>query len=238
MIRKPFLDHLEDLRFLLLKSGVVLVLATVLMFYFAPDLLKIILLPLKNAVAEAESVSLRTLRPASGFLIGIKVSLLFGLLFSLPLLLFFLGQFFVPALKKKERRWLGPVFLAGGGLFAVGVLFCYLVVLPITLGFLWGYTERLNLANDWTIEYYVTFVVSLILVFGLVFEMPILVLGLVKASILTPEFLRQKRAYAILIIVILAALITPPDVVSQILLAVPMLLLYEICIWSAKFIKK
>ncbi len=236
-LRKPFLDHLEDLRWILVKVFVTLIISTGLMFYFAPHLLEIVLTPLRHAVGDAE-LSLRTLRPTSGFLIGLKLSLLFGLMLSLPVLFYFISYFFVPALKQKERRFLIPIFLFGALLFAAGVSFCYFVVLPLVLSFLWDYTEKLNLANDWTIEYYVSFVVGLIMVFGLVFELPVLVLGLVKASILTPEFLRQKRMYAVLGIVILAAVLTPPDVISQILLAVPMLLLYEVSIWAGKLIKK
>lgn len=235
-LRKPFLDHLEDLRWTLVKIVLVLLLTTGSMFYFAPQLIKILMMPLQGVSGE-EIISLRTLRPTSGFLISLKVAFLFGALLSFPMIFYFIAHFFLPALKGKERRWLGPVFLAGGGLFAIGISFCFFVVLPITLSFLWGYTERMNLANDWTIEYYTSFVMGLILIFGVVFELPIVVLGLVKASILTPEFLRQKRMYAVLGIVIMAAILTPPDVVSQILLAVPMMALYEVCIWTARFFK-
>ncbi len=236
MLRKPFLDHLEDLRWTLIKIAVALVVTTGATFFFAPQLLKVMMFPLQ-AVSSDGVVALRTLRPTSGFSISVKISFLFGLLVSLPLIFYFLTQFFLPALKVKERRWLGPLFLAGGGLFLTGACFCYFVVLPMTLSFLWRYTERMNLANDWTIEYYVSFVAGLVLVFGIVFELPILVLGLVRAHILTPEFLRQKRSYAIVLILIVAAVLTPPDVISQILLAVPMLLLYEASIWTARFFK-
>jgi len=237
MIKKPFLDHLEDLRSCLIKVGIALVASTLLMFWFTPQLLNVISWPLLSIDSVSDTMTLRTLRPSSGFLIGIKLSFLFGFLFSLPLISYFLAQFFAPALQPKERKWVGPLFLIGGGLFIGGILFCYFVVLPITLKFLWNYSERLNLANEWTIEYYVGFVVSLIFVFGLVFELPVVIMGLVKSSILTPEFLRQKRLYAILIFIILAALVTPPDVVSQILVAVPLIFLYEICIWCCRWIK-
>jgi len=238
MTLKPFLDHLEEFRSCLIKIGVTFILSTTLMFIFTPHLINVISWPLMSIGSASDAITLRTLRPASGFLIGIKISFLFGLLFALPLMLYFFSQFFAPALKPKERKWVGPLFLIGGGLFLSGVLFCYFVALPLTLKFLWGYSERLNLANEWTIEYYISFVVSLIFVFGLVFELPVIILGLIQASILTPEFLRQKRIYAILIIVIGAAFITPPDVISQILIAVPVILLYEACIWISKFFKR
>lgn len=239
MNKKPFLDHLEDLRWTILKILIILCLGSILLFFFSPKLLKVIAWPLSGVSSGAEPVALRTLRPTSSFVISMKLSLLSAMVVTFPLLTYFIAQFFLPALKKNERRWVIPLFVAGGGLFAVGASFCYFVALPVALKFLWGYGERMGLANDWTIEYYVSFATGLIIVFGLVFELPILVLGLVRASLLTPEFLRQKRLFAIVAIFVVAAVVTPtPDVVSQLLVAIPMLLLFEASIWTAKWFYK
>lgn len=237
MKKKPFLEHLEELRWLLLKVGITLSFATVALFFLSPRLLQVMTWPLQVITGGPEPVALRTLRPVSGVLIGVKLAFLSALVVSFPLLSLFAAQFFLPALKPREKRWLAPLFVAAGGLFALGALFCYFVALPLALKFLWSYGEKMGLANDWTIEYYVSFATGLLLVFGLVFELPIVVLGLVRASILTPEFLKQKRPYAIVAILIVAAVVTPPDVVSQILVAVPMLLLYEVSVAIAKWFR-
>jgi len=237
MKEKSFLEHLEELRWLILKIGVILLVATFVLLYFSPHLLKVISWPLHHWLHSAEAVALRTLRPASAIVIGFKLSFLAALVVTFPLLAYFFAQFFSPAFKPEEKRWVVPLFFCAGLLFALGALFCFFVALPLVLQFLWNYGAKMGLANDWTIEYYVSFATGLILMFGLAFELPILVLGLVRASILTPEFLRQKRPYAIVAILVVAAVVTPPDVVSQILVAVPMLILYEGCVWIARWWK-
>ncbi len=210
-----------------------------LAFAFAPVLLKLILWPFHAAVSRFDlhppsTALLRTLRPTGAFVLSMKLAIGAGFTLSLPFVLWFLGKFVLPGLTQREKRYLLPSLGAGTLLFLTGMGFCYFVMLPTALGFFWTYGEKLGIANEWTIEYYTALVVQLLLAFGLVFELPVVLLFLVKVGIVGPTALREKRKYVIVGIFIVAAAVTPtPDVISQIFLAVPMLLLYEICIWVA-----
>lgn len=239
--RKPFLDHLEDLRGTLLKIAGAIAVGTVLSFIFASKILAILRFPLTLALKalnrlEMEKEILRSLTPAGGFTLSIKVSFFSGIILALPFCFYFLAQFVNPGLTSKEKKYIFPIFLTGGGLFILGSSLCYGAALPQCLKFFWHYNETLGIVPLWTIENYISFAVFLILAFGVAFEIPLVILALVKFGILSSTTLRKKRRLAIVIIFIAAAVLTPsPDAFTQILLAVPMILLYEICIWlSAK----
>ena len=132
-----------------------------------------------------------------------------------------------------------PVFASGVGLFLAGVALAYFAVIPAGLKFFLDYNQYLGIRSQWVIENYVSFVSHMCLAFGICFELPLVVLALAKLGIVTAEFLRQKRAYVIVIIFIIAAVITPTtDMVNQCLLAVPMCLLYEACIWIAWWMER
>ena len=120
----------------------------------------------------------------------------------------------------------------------LGVLFAYKIVFPIGLKFLWNYTIKMGALPDWTISYYMNFVTSFLVAFGIAFQFPIVIMMLAKFHIVTPKNLVNKRRHAIVIIFILAALLTPPDIISQLLLGIPMIALYEISILLAKIIIK
>lgn len=172
-------------------------------------------------------------------MLSIKLALFAGIVLSFPLLLLFTLQFVLPGLKQNEKRALWPAMAIGFGLFLGGVLFSYFFVLPKVLDFFYNYSQEMGVTNEWRIGYYISFATQFTLIFGLAFELPVVVMTLVKLGILNYEIMRNTRSYAILAIVVIAALITPtPDVATLAFLAVPMILLYEICIWLSYFYKR
>ncbi|MBT8043768.1 MAG: twin-arginine translocase subunit TatC, partial [Verrucomicrobiae bacterium] len=189
--------------------------------------------------SRGKLVLMQALNPTEGFMLSIKLSLFAGIVLSFPLLLFFILQFILPGLKKNEKRALWPAMAIGFGLFLAGVLFSYFFVLPKVLDFFYTYSQEMGVTNEWRIGYYISFATQFTLIFGLAFELPVVVMTMVKLGILNYEIMRSTRSYAILAIVVIAALITPtPDVATLAFLAVPMIILYEICIWLSYFYKK
>ena len=238
---KPFLDHLEDLRRTLLQALCAFSAAFVLC---VPLTLRgwtvgVLKRPLARATAGGAPAALPTLTPGGGFAVAMRVSLEGALLLSLPLLLLIGGGFVFPALTRRERGCVTPALAAGAALFYAGMTFCYFTALPWALGFFWGFNRMMGIENLWTINEYVAFASRLLMAFGLVFEFPLVVLILVKAGILSRQDLSEKRGYAIVGVFVLAAVLTPgPDAVTQCLMAAPLLLLYEACVWGARLIER
>lgn len=172
--------------------------------------------------------------PAEAFMLSIKLAFFAGIVVSFPLLLLFILQFVLPGLHKNETRALWPAMAIGFGLFLTGVLFAYLIVLPRVLEFFHDYASDMGIANEWRIGYYISFATQFTLIFGLSFELPVVVMTLVKLGILSFDTMKGTRSYAVLAIFVIAAVVTPtPDAFTLILLAGPMVVLYEICIWLA-----
>lgn len=173
-------------------------------------------------------------QPSEGFMLSMKLAFYAGVIVSSPLLLFFLLQFIVPGLLQHERRVLYKSMFFGLGLFLIGVSFSYFVVLPRVLTFFYEYSLDFGIANEWRIGYYVSFATQLILLFGLAFELPIVVYPFIRLGVLSYELMSSTRRYAAVGIAILAAVITPtPDALTMMLMAVPMYALYELCILMA-----
>lgn len=189
--------------------------------------------------AEGKVVRMQSLTPTEGFMLSMKLAFFAGIVISFPFLLYFLMQFILPGLKPNEKKALWPAMAIGFGLFLVGVLFSYFFVLPKVLDFFYNYSAGMGVENEWRIGYYITFATQFTLIFGLGFELPVVVMTLVKLGIMNYEMMKNTRSYAILAIIIIAAVITPtPDVFTLGLLAGPMIVLYEICIWLAYFDNK
>ncbi len=235
---KPFLEHLEDLRWMLIKMLATLGVASILSFFFARKLLTLIIWPLQHATQNPEPF-LRTLEVTGGLNLAMKLSFYAGTIIASPFLLYFLAEFILPALTPKEKRLLTPVLGAGVGLFLGGVALAYCLVLPAGLKWFLDYNTYLGIRSEWVIDNYISFVSHMALAFGLCFELPLVVLALAKLGIVTYEFLRHKRSYVIVIIFIVAGIITPTtDPLNQLLLALPMCLLYEACIWIAWWMER
>jgi len=194
----------------------------------------------KNVDASFERgpkhMTLRFFKPGEGFNLSMKLSLYAGIVVGFPLLLYFLLEFIVPGLRPEERRILWPALAVGFGLFLVGVVFAYFFVTPNALRWLYNYDLALGGTTEYRFTDYASFVVQFTLIFGLCFELPVIVYALNKLGILSYELMRNTRSYAVLIIVVISALLTPTtDLVNLALLAVPMVILYEISIWIAYF---
>lgn len=176
------------------------------------------------------------LNPTEPFMLSMKLAFFAGIVLSFPLLLMYILQFVLPGLHQHERKVLWPALAIGFGLFLVGVCFAYFVVLPRALVFFFEWGLEMGVSNDWRIGLYVTFATQFTLLFGLSFELPVVVMVFVKLGLLSYETMSRTRPHAILAIVVIAAVITPtPDAFTLILMAGPMIVLYEICIWMAYF---
>ncbi|MDA0999869.1 MAG: twin-arginine translocase subunit TatC, partial [bacterium] len=153
--------------------------------------------------------------------------------FSLPFIFFHIWRFCAPGLLSNEKRYAFPFVIASTLCFTIGALFCYYLILPYGLSFLLSFATD-SLVPQISIGFYISFVFKLLLVFGLVFEVPLITLLLVKIGVVTPEFLTSNRSYVIVGAFVVAAILTPPDIVTQLLLAGPLLALYEISVVIAK----
>ena len=186
--------------------------------------------------SKGKLVLMQALNPTEGFMLSIKLALFAGIIISFPLLLYFLLQFILPGLKNNEKKALWPALIIGFGLFIGGVLFSYFFVLPKVLDFFYNYSQEMGVTNEWRIGYYISFATQFTLIFGLGFELPVVVMTMVRLGLLNYEIMKNTRSYAVLAIIVIAAVITPtPDAFTLLLLAGPMIILYEICIWLAFF---
>lgn len=254
---KPFLDHLEDLRSMLVRIAVTILICVLGAFGFNKPLTDIVQQPYAWATASAKATitaqaveagqpaptiefrqpSTRT--PQEGFMASVNVSMIASIIISFPLLLFFLLQFILPGLKDTEKKVLFPALAVGFGLFLTGVCFSYYMVLPRALDFflVWNFDHGFD--NTWMLGDYITFATRFILIFGISFELPVVVMALVKLDFLSYKLMKTTRKHAIIAIAIFSAVITPTqDVLTLLLLAGPLYILYEICIWLAYFLEK
>lgn len=189
--------------------------------------------------AKDDAVFMSSLRPTETFMLSLKLAFFAGIIISFPFILYFSLQFVLPGLKPEERKALWPAMAAGFGLFLSGVLFCYFWVLPEALQFFYDYSTGMGVSNEWRIGDYITFTTQFTLIFGLAFELPVVVMTLVKLGILNYDIMSRTRSYAIVSILVIGAVITPTgDILTLSMLSGPMCILYEICIWLAYFSKK
>ena len=188
------------------------------------------------ALAEAQRmhIDLVNLTPAGGFFVAFQVAFYGGMVLASPFLLYFIASFVFPALRIKERKYIYRALFIGGGLFLIGVAFCYFILMPVALAASQMYSQWLGLgAMEWRAEEYISFVCKFMLGMGLGFELPVVILTLIKIGVLNYQTLRSMWRYMIVINLILGAVLTTPEVVTQVLMAVPLYLLYEITVWIA-----
>jgi len=195
--------------------------------------LQLLLQPDTNAVAGQDTSprdgpELKAMGPLSGFLVALKLAFYGGIMLSSPFILFFVGQFTIPALRKKEKKYLIRAVLVGGLLFFCGVAFCYFLVMQIALSTSALFANWLTFGADvWRAEEYINFVCKFMLGMGIAFELPVVILLLVKVGVLDYKKLSAFRMYWVIINLVLASILTPPDLVTQILMALPMQFFYE-----------
>jgi len=225
-----FLDHLEELRWRILKSIIAVVLASGVGVAFSDRLIEFLVLPLRRLDPPPKLIFLK---PVGMFIVRMEAALLAGVVLASPVVLYQAWRFIAPGLLEHERRAFPLAIAAATGCFLAGVATAYWVVLPVALRFLVGLgTEYVQAQFD--IGQYIGFLLRLCLGFGLVFELPVFSYFLTKLGVLTPGFLQRNRRYAVVGVATLAALLTPPDVASQLLMAGPLLVLYEASIWVSK----
>jgi sec-independent protein translocase protein TatC len=226
-----FLDHLEELRWRIVKGLAGIVVAAIVCAIFANWLVEDVLLA--PVLKVSPSLALINLKPYGKVLVYMHVILLGGFILSIPNILYQFWKFIEPGLYPHERRYIFAIVLFSSLCFFLGVAFSYFIMLPITLQFFAGFGTT-AIENTIAINEYMSFVLRLMLASGLVFEMPMVSFFLARLGILTPAFMRHYRRHAYTVLLIIAALITPADVVSMMILAVPLLLLYEISIFIAR----
>ncbi len=230
---KPFLEHLEDLRTMLFKIVITLGVTMMVCFAFRFRLMHLVELPLQ-AVPDMDMNQLQGRAPGDSMTISMHLAFYAGIIISFPVLLYFLADFVLPALTEKEKRLLLPGVGVGFGLFLTGVIFCFKVVLPMTLRWLAQDQRNMGMRPQWIVGDYIGFATQFVVVFGLTFELPVAVIALVKFGLLNSALLRRTRAYAVAVILLFAAFIAPsPDPITMGIFAGPMYLLYEACIWIA-----
>jgi sec-independent protein translocase protein TatC len=227
---KPFLAHLEDLRRLLIRCALVVALGMGVALPLTPFILRLLKAPLYGLVENPEHF-LWSMDVAGAFTSTMRIALWSGLVMAAPLLVLIIGAYLLPALTPRERESVGGVGVAGILLFAMGVWLGYRFTLPFTLSAMFAVHAWLGVQAQWTLTSYVTFTTQLLIAFGLAFEIPVVLLILGRLGIVTSTWLRTYRRHAIVSALIIGAVLTPPDVFSQMILAGPLILLYEICVW-------
>jgi len=235
---KPFLQHLEELRWMLIKMALALGICMAGSLFFQKDLVNFMEGPL-NQIDPSLVSKLQNLGVIDPITISFSLAFYAGIILCFPLLLFFLAQFIVPALTRKEKNIVFPAIALGFALFLSGVALCYYFILPQTLKFCYQYSQSLNFAPTWTVREYFSFVTQMMLAFGAAFELPVAIIVLVYLEFASFQLLNRTRPYAYVLVLTLAAIIAPtPDPLSFLALGVPMCLLYEGCIWLAWLLEK
>ncbi|WP_194756746.1 twin-arginine translocase subunit TatC [Aliidiomarina indica] len=226
------LDHLAELRKTLLRSVAVVMLIFVSLIYFARDLYRWLADPLMAHLPEGTSMIATDV--GAPFFAPFKLTLVVAVLVAIPFLLHQIWRFIAPALYQKEKRLVAPLLISSSLLFYAGIAFAYYVVLPLAFAFFTSMApEGITIATD--ISSYLDFVLKIFFAFGIAFEIPVAIMLLCWSGTVTPQTLREKRPYVIVAVFVVGMLLTPPDVISQTLLAVPMWLLYELGIVLAGF---
>jgi len=254
-----FLDHLEDLRWHLIRSTLAVVIVATGAFFAKSFIFDVVLLGPKQSgfftyeffckiskllgldetfCAGEIPFEIQSRTMAGQFSAHIWTSIWAGFIIAFPYILYELWKFISPGLYEKERKSSRGFIFIASFLFFIGVLFGYYIIAPLSINFLGSYQVSAEIHNDIDISSYISTIRSSVIAAGLIFELPILIYFLTKMGLVTPEFLKKYRKYALVIVLILSAIITPPDVTSQVVVAIPILILYQISIRISKIVIK
>lgn len=229
--KQPFLSHLEELRRRLIICAIAVGVGFAISYIFSKQLFSFLILPLTKVLPDDSRLIFTSLPEM--FITYIKISLVAGIILALPVIFYELWMFLAPALYQRERRYVVPFVSFSSILFVTGSLFGYFIVFPYGFKFFISFaTEDIQALPS--VKQYFSFAIRLLLAFGLVFEMPVVVLFLTKIGLITPEAMKRFRKFAILCSFILSAILTPPDVATQIMMALPIIILYEVSIFLSK----
>lgn len=231
----PITDHLEELRWRLIKCLLAVAAGFGISYGFAKQIFDFFISPLVKVMPPGSRLIYTSLPEA--FITYLKLSFFTGLILSTPVIFYQIWKFIMPGLYERERRYVIPFVLVATGFFLLGVSFAFFVVFPFGFRFFMGYATG-SISAFPTLKEYLSFATSFLLAFGAIFELPVVIFFLAKIGFVNHTLLRKQRKYAILIIAIVAAVLTPPDIVSMMFMMVPLLVLYELSIWVAYFVRK
>ena len=221
-----FLEHLEELRWRLVRSLFAILIGSLLSYSYIDDILKILLYP---STMTKNPIAIQSLQVQSMFLIKWFISFASGFILALPFLVYQAWKFIAPGLKINEKRFALPFVFFASISFISGILFGYFVLVPFSLEFFSGVASG-HVQNNFSIQYYFSFLNWLLIGAGVIFQLPVVSLVLSTIGILTPAFMRHYRKHSIIVILILSSFITPPDPVSMFIMSVPLMILYEVSI--------
>lgn len=252
-----FLDHLEDLRWHIIRAIVAILIAGVVAFIFKGFIFETIIFGPKQMsfptykilcdistfvgvdttfCADEFPFIIQNRTMGGQFSAHIWTSIYAGLVIAFPFVIYQFWKFISPGLHENERKHSRGFIIIASLLFFIGVLFGYYIVTPLSINFLGTYTVSQQISNEIDISSYISLVRSSSLASGFIFELPILIYFLTKIGLVTPEFLKKYRKFALVIVLILSAIITPPDITSQVIVAIPILILYQVSIYISKFV--
>jgi sec-independent protein translocase protein TatC len=250
--KMSLMEHLSELRKRILLCLVALLIAFIITFNFSEYIFKLLLFPLnytprfsfKEGLVfvldqKIQSTKLVFLGPAEAFWMNMKIALVSGFILTIPIIFYQLWKFISPGLYSHEKKYILPFVLIATTLFFIGVTFCYLVVLPFAMSFLLNYKVGDFLMPMLSVGLYIDFLLKFLLAFGFVFELPVLIVVATRMGLITPQALKKYRKVALILAFVIAAIITPtPDAFNQTLMAIPMIILYEVGIWVSIILNK
>lgn len=251
-----FLDHLEELRWHLVRSTLAVVVLALIAFIFKGFIFDVVIfgptkpnfptyrmfcnlsqsMGMDSFCFQEMPFSIQSRKMAGQFSAHMWTSIYAGIIIAFPYILFEFWRFISPGLKEKERSSSRGFIVIASVLFFLGVLFGYYLITPLSINFLGNYHVSDEVRNQFDLESYISLVRTSVLACGIVFELPILMYILTKIGLVTPEGLKKYRKFALIIVLVLSAIITPPDIVSQIIVAIPILILYEVSIYISKIV--
>lgn len=233
--KQPFLRHLEELRKRLIASAIAVGIGFAICYFFSERIFLVLISPLNAVMPEGDQLIFTALPEM--FFAYLKVAFVSGILMASPYLFYQMWMFVSPGLYKQERSLVVPFVIASTLLFVGGALFGYFVVFPFGFKFFIGFSNEYVKALP-SVKQYFGFALKLLFAFGVVFELPVIIFFLTKLGLVTTELLKKKRKYAILMTFVAAAILTPPDVITQCMMAGPLIILYEVGIIVSRFARK
>jgi sec-independent protein translocase protein TatC len=225
-IQESFLSHLFELRDRVVKSALAIIVVFVCLVYWAPDIFHLFAQPLLQALPAGGKMIVTDV--TGSFFVPMKVTMLVAFLIALPVVMYQLWAFIAPGLYLHERKLILPLVVSSYTLFIIGMAFAYFLVFPTVFKFMASYNAPLGAEMSTDIDNYLSFAMTTFLAFGITFEVPVVVVVLVRMGMVSLAKLKEIRPYVIVGAFVVSAIVTPPDVLSQLLLAVPMTLLYEL----------